>query len=106
MNVVSVTVEGITFKVAPTPLAKMAQAKAALGGLVAGEWNEDTMTALVTAVFWGAKRAGEALTLDWLLMNVDLTNYTQLFEAFVSVNELKGKPAGEAEGVVAPVAEG
>ena len=85
----------------------MAAAKQSLGGLVAGEWTEDTIAALIGAVFWGAKRAGEAITLDWLTMNVDMTNYAPLFEAFVTVNELRGKPGaspGEAQGTVAPAA--
>jgi hypothetical protein len=99
------TIEGITFKIAPTPIAKMANAQGIIAG--AGTGTEEGMRALIEAIFWGARRArGEceksgAITLDWLQENIDSHNAKDIFDVFRELNSLqtpKGEaPAGEAQ---------
>jgi hypothetical protein len=96
------TIEGVTFKVGPTPLCKLADARRLFGSGALD--TEDGMKALIAAVFWGARRAGSEVTLEWLELNVDVHNAAPVFNVFMDVNALKPKEAtpGEAPAATSP----
>lgn len=101
MNTVEVTIEGVTFKVAPTPLAKLAASRKAMSAFGSKEWSEEGVAALIEAVFWGARRAGSEITLEWLQTNVDMMNFMPLFDSFLEVNGLKKRTADAIPGEAA-----
>lgn len=105
MRTVPLTIEGVDFVVAPTPISKLAKARLLFGDL-AGRESEEGVDALIEAVFWGAKRAGSAITLDWLKMNVDAHNILEVQGVFIALNVPKGAAsepaAGEAQAAATP----
>lgn len=81
----------VTFIIAPTPLIKLAEYRE-LFKLDKIETPEG-LRALVNAIYWGARRAGAQVTLEWLELNVDVHNSPALFDAFREVNELTKRAA-------------
>jgi len=87
------TVEGITFKVAPTPLFRLAPLWKFIG---ADEIGGDGLRALAEAIFWGARRAGAEITLEWLEQNIDVHNSDEVHRVFAELNHVKRKKDGTA----------
>ena len=96
------TIEGrkgaVTFDVAPTPVSKMAKCRLFLAKK---EFDtEEAIEALLEAVFYGARRAGSQITLEWLMENVDQHNFPQVMNVFREVN--LPKPDASANGTSPP----
>lgn len=93
----------VTFKVAPTPIAKLAKCRQFMAK-TPEELDEEAVGALVEAVFWGARRAGSKITLEWLQVNVDAHNIAAVARAFREVNLPKmngtGAPPGESPAAI------
>jgi len=100
MLVRELTIEGITFKIAPTPIFKMANAQGAIAKT--GIDSEEGLKALIGAIFWGARRARKeceasgAITLEWLEENIDAHNAKEIFEVFGELNGMKAVDAAAA----------
>lgn len=91
----------VELPLAPTPLAKLVDLKE---NFLLGTSSVDGMTpesarSLIEAVFHGVRRAGGAVTLEWLLENIDSESETGVFAAFMRVNgfKLKDPDTGEAK---------
>lgn len=101
METREITIEGITFKVAPTPLAKLAKTQAVFGANAME--SPEGVEAMVEALFWGIRRARKeceasgGITLEWLLENIDSRNAKDVFELFRDVNTLVAPGAGQGE---------
>lgn len=88
-----------TFTVAPTPVSKLAKCRQFIGKRELD--TEEAVDALLEALFYGAKRAGAQITLEWLKANVDQHNMVEVFKVFREVNfppppPGAEQPAGEA----------
>lgn len=101
-------VETVTFRAAPTPLPRLAELRPHFGAN-----NIDTregLDAVITALYYGARRAGAQITLEWLLDNIDMFNGGDVLQIFGELNGMKftmGKPRTEANGAAGePVATG
>lgn len=91
----------VTFKLAPTPLVHLSEH---ISKFEAGFEGSKSIEALIECVFHGAKRAKAAITLEWLLANVDMNNLDIVLKVFMDVNGLvpkASKSAGEAPAAVA-----
>lgn len=90
------TIDGVTFQVAPTPVVKLAAAMPFLSK--AKIQTPEGQQAVLEAVFWGARRAGAEITLEWLVMNVDVHSMPQVFDIFATLNKVERSKAdlGEA----------
>jgi hypothetical protein len=108
MRKLQLTIEGVTFDVAPTPVVKLA-AVWPLIRTAEGLQSEGGQAAVISAVFWGARRAKAQITEEWLQENVDVHNFRDVFDVFTDLNVLStkkgdasaeqpqvGEPAGEA----------
>lgn len=102
MRTVDLTIEGVTFKVAPTPMPKLMRAIRLMNE--SGAESEAAAEALLEAVFWGARRAKAEITLDWLRENVDAHNFPEVAEKFRELNELRAR--GAEPGEAKPAGEG
>lgn len=87
----SLTIEGVTFDVAPTPLVKLLKGRQHMASGQGG--TPEAMEALVEAIFWGARRAGSKITLEWLLENVDQHNMAEVLAVFRELNVSEALPA-------------
>lgn len=100
----TVTIEGVTLPLKPTPASKIWPALGVLSK-DAKFWDEAEWKLFLTALFWSIRRAGGEITEDWLALNVDLHNLGDVMTAFAKVNTLnaRGAQQGEAAGGSAPM---
>ena len=102
MDTRELTIEGITFEVAPTPVAKLTKAQAVFSANAMA--TEAGIEAMIEALFWGIKRArgvcekSGAITLEWLKENIDAHNIGEVFKVFADVNMMKQRSADEPSG--------
>ena len=96
----TVTIEGLVLPIRPTPLKQLWPALAALTR-ASDTWTDADWDAIHAAIFYGIRRAGGEVTLEWVAMNIDLHSFGVL-KAFAELNTLEtakpGTAAGEAEG--------
>lgn len=101
MKTVTLTLDGVTFKVAPTPMADLAEVSDGIIDAAKGRFSRQTVDAITAAVFAGARRVKSEITLEWLRSNTDVTTFPEVVQAFLEVNGFK-KPEPAAEGAGAP----
>jgi hypothetical protein len=87
VNTETLSIEGITLPLRATPLARLVKCKEVF---TSGIGTESGADAFAEALFWGIRRAGGEVTLDWLKLNIDVHNRDDLFAAFVRVNTPQG----------------
>ena len=98
MKTHQLTIEGLTFTVAPTPLVYMADPLEVWR--TKGARSKEGLQALVEALFHGIRRAKRldeksgGITLDFLTDNIDGHNADEIFRIFAELNQLVPKADG------------
>lgn len=98
-----VTVAGITFPLGPTPGYRLAKMRAVFREK--GVESEEGYLAVNEAIFWGARRAGAQITLEWLHDNLDVHTSAPAIQAFRELNlmvDTAGDQPGEATATSPP----
>lgn len=99
MRTVELKLDGSTWKLAPTPLVRMAKATAFLEGRTD---DAEVISGLCEAIFWGLRRAKQEVTLEFVMDNIDALNQAEVIAAFLDVNGFAPrKEAAPAAGEVA-----
>lgn len=86
VETIELCLAGVTFKLAPTPVGKLARMQKIL--LAHGPRSEEGVNAIIEAVFYGARRAGSEITEEWLQTNLDAHSSVKIFEAWRQLNGL------------------
>ena len=100
----TVIIDGVTLPIRPTPAAKIWPALPVLQKDPT-TWGADDWAIVQEAVFWGIRRAGGEITMEWLAMNLDLGSFGPVLKVFGEINALvanEGAPAGEGPGAPTP----
>lgn len=90
MQTVDIKIEHLDLKLARTPVVHLAEVERHLVAKTAN--TADGRQAVVTAMFWGIRRAraerkeSGAITLEWLTENIDGENGPALFRQFFELN--------------------
>jgi|GEM_PF-3362883 len=95
----TITIDGMEFPIRPTPAPKIWPALGALQRDPA-TWSAEDWDRVTEAMFWGIRRAGGEITLEWLRTNLDIRNLVPSLKSFAEANSLEteGSGAGEAAG--------
>lgn len=103
MSTQTISLDGKTYPIRATPLAKLGPLFPLLQHLdvqgATGEQMQLAAIALGEAVYHGIRRAGGEVTQDFVHDNIDMTNLADIFKIFAKVNGLvQREPAsGEAQ---------
>lgn len=90
-----IEIDGVRLPIKATPAAKIWPALETMQKDPTA-WTERDWDLFLNALWWGIKRAGGEVERDWLGMNVDIQNASDVLARFAAVNAFKAPVPGEA----------